>query len=295
MKTAGLVIGLIASAGFLGVTGQSESGEPTAAALMAAHNRERRDQGRGLLKLSPKLMEAAQLHARDMARRQKLEHKGADGSTVAERVKRQGYAYVRVGENVAAGQGSVEEVMKGWMESPGHRENILADFAEMGGAYLADRTGKRYWCVVFAEPMPRLAPAEASAAVVKQINSERKVRGRPPLRVVPALGSGAMAVSAAMAAKDSLKIDKDPFGILADQGVEMRDRELKISLGSNAPTAALAAKNLIGDEAAAIDQFRDIGVGYAVAKSGAPYWCAVFSRIAPPERPKARQESRAGR
>jgi uncharacterized protein YkwD len=262
---------------------------------MAAHNRERANQGRRPLKLSAKLIEAAALHARDMAKRQKLEHKGANGSTVVDRVKSRSYAYIRFGENVAAGQNTVKDVMKAWMESAGHRENILADFAEMGGATADDSTGRRYWCVVFAEPMPRLDPGEAAERVVQQINSDRKARGRPAVRVVPALGHGAMALSTAMAAKDSLKIDKDPFGVLADHGAETRGRELKISLGSNAPTPEEAVKTLIGDEVVQIDEFREVGVGYAVAKNGTPYWCAVFSRIAPPERRKTRPDRGLGR
>jgi len=286
MKRSGLVIGLIVTAMFHGATWAGEADEGPAAALLAAHNRERENQGRRPLKLSAKLARAAALHARDMAKHQKLEHKGSDGSTVAERVKNRAYTYLRVGENVAAGQNTVEDVMRAWMKSPGHRENILADFAEMGGANAVDSTGRRYWCVVFAEPMPHLDPGEAAERVVQQINSDRKARGRPAARVVPALGRGAMALSKAMAAKDSFKIDTDPFGVLGDQGAETRGRELKVSLGSNVPTPEEAAKTLIGDEVDQIDEFREVGVGYAIATNGTPYWCAVFSRVAPPERPK---------
>ncbi len=282
------MIGLVVSALFVGATWAGEADERTAAALLAAHNRERDKHGRRPLKLSAKLTLAAALHARDMAKRQKLEHKGADGSTVAERVKSRNYAYIQVGENVAAGQNTVLDVMKAWMGSAGHRENILADFAEMGGANAADSTGRRYWCVVFAEPTPRLDPGEAAERVVQQINSDRKARGRQLLRVVPALGRGAMALCTAMAAKDSFKIDKDPFSVLADHGADTRGRELRIGLGSNAPTPEQAAKTLVGDADVEIDEFRDVGIGYAVAKNGTPYWCAVFSRVVPPERPKTR-------
>jgi uncharacterized protein YkwD len=269
----------------------AESDEKTAAALLTAHNQERKAQDRPPLKLSTKLIEAAALHAGDMAQHKKLDHNGSDGSTVSERVKRLGYVYIRVGENIAAGQTEITDVMKAWMASPEHRDNILAGFAEMGGASADARDGRRYWCVVFGEPMPRLEPREAAAEVVKRINADRKTRGRPPLQVVPVLGKGAMAVSEAMAAKDSFKIGKDPFRVLADEGVQTRGHELKLSLGSSAPTPDEAVKALIGNEAAQIDEFREIGVGYAIAKNGTPYWCAVFSRVAPPERPKALQKA----
>jgi uncharacterized protein YkwD len=106
--------------------------DPTAAALLAAHNRERKKEGRPPLALSAKLCEAASVHARDMARHQRQDHTGSDESKVADRVKRQGYVFVRIGENIARGQHTVDEVMSTWMESPPHRENILADFTEIG-------------------------------------------------------------------------------------------------------------------------------------------------------------------
>jgi uncharacterized protein YkwD len=260
-----------------------ESDERTAAALLKAHNQEREKQGLKSLKLARKLVVAAEAHARDLAEHHHLDHKGTDGSTVVERVKRQGYTYVRVGENIADGQVSVDKVMKVWMESQGHRDNVLGDYSEMGGASAVDDRGRRYWCVVFAASMPRLEPALAAKDVVTAINEARKRRGRPALRVIPTLEKGAMAVSSAMAAKNSLKTDKDPFRVLADHGAETRGRELKLSLESSVPTAEEAAKTLVGDEAGEIDQFGEIGVGYAIANDGTPYWCAVFSRLAPPE------------
>ena len=82
--------------------------DPAVDALLAAHNRERKQEQLGPLKLSPKLCESAAIHARDMAKHQKLDHNGSDGSTVADRVKRMGYIYVRVGENIANGQKTVD-------------------------------------------------------------------------------------------------------------------------------------------------------------------------------------------
>ena len=148
--------------------------DPIAAALLAAHNREREKEGKGPLKLSEKLSQAAAAHAKDMAEHHTLDHTGSDKSTVAERVKRTGYAYVVVGENIADGQKTVEDVMATWMESPGHRENILADFTEMGAARAKDDDGVYYWCVDLGTPMPQLKPKEAAggAGQVSQRRSE---------------------------------------------------------------------------------------------------------------------------
>ena len=104
-----------------------------------------------------------------------------------------------------------------------------------------------------------------------------------------------MAVAAAMASKDNFKIDKDPFRVLTDGGVQTRGRELKLTFGSGAPTPEEAAKTLIGDDSDQIDQFGEVGVGYALAKSGTPYWCAVFSRVAPADRPRALPKGAANR
>ena len=124
---------------------------------------------------------------RDMAKRHKLDHKGSDGSTVADRVKRAGYVYVRVGENIADGQKTVDQVMDSWMKSPGHRANILAEFTEMGAARVEDDEGVNYWCVNFGAPMPRLKPDEAAAAVIKEINRDRETAKSVPLKADPRL------------------------------------------------------------------------------------------------------------
>ena len=81
-----------------------------------------------------------------------ISHTGTDGSTPADRIKRVGYVPGRTGENCAEGQWTVGEVMTGWMKSPGHRANILANYTEMGAAWARDDQGTIYWCVDFGTP-----------------------------------------------------------------------------------------------------------------------------------------------
>ena len=57
---------------------------------------------------------------------------GSDGSTPDRSDQGQGYRYRRAGENVAAGRFSVERLMKGWMDSPPHKRNILGGFSQIG-------------------------------------------------------------------------------------------------------------------------------------------------------------------
>src|SRR5690242_12010288 len=70
-------------------------------ALLELHNKARAEADLGPLKRNDKLDEAARVHARDMADHDKMTHEGSDGSDAAQRVKRQGYHYQEVGENVA--------------------------------------------------------------------------------------------------------------------------------------------------------------------------------------------------
>ena len=107
------------------------------------------------LKLEQRLNEAASVQARDMARHNMLEHEGTDGSTPAIRITRTGYAWRTVGENVASGPTSADEVMEGWLDSPGHCANLMNPrFTEMGIAYVVDPRSESgvYWSQVFAAP-----------------------------------------------------------------------------------------------------------------------------------------------
>jgi uncharacterized protein YkwD len=102
-------------------------------AMLARVNAERRRAGRGLLREDPRLGRAAQRHAEDMLRRGYFAHESPERTTPRERVKDAGYRPGAVAENLAAGQTSVDEVMDGWMKSPGHRTNLLGrDYKDFG-------------------------------------------------------------------------------------------------------------------------------------------------------------------
>lgn len=107
------------------------------------------------LTASATLDKAAQAHAADMAKNDWFEHEGTDGSTPAKRVERQGYRWGAVGENIAVGAATAEQVVKGWIESPGHCTNIMSpQFTQMGIAYVVNPGSKGgiYWSQVFATP-----------------------------------------------------------------------------------------------------------------------------------------------
>lgn len=109
------------------------------------------------LALSDALQQAAAIHASDMARRSTLSHTGGDASTPAERATRTGYRWRFVGENIASGQATPEQVVTEWVDSPHHCSNLMsADFTEMGVAWAADpkSAGGIYWAQVFGSPRP---------------------------------------------------------------------------------------------------------------------------------------------
>ena len=112
--------------------------------------------------LSGTLEQVAFEHSLDMAQHNYFEHEDRAGRSPAARVRASGYSENVVGENIAYGPKTAEEVVQGWLDSPGHCENIMdARFAEMGVAYAAGRAPRRgvYWVQLLAAPRLRRSPA----------------------------------------------------------------------------------------------------------------------------------------
>lgn len=111
------------------------------------------------LMLNEALADAALAHSRDMARQGYFSHQGKDGRSVAERALGAGYRWRRIGENIAIGQESPDEVVAGWLASPTHCASIMdAGFTDMGVAYAVSGKARAYWTQVFGTPMPLAVP-----------------------------------------------------------------------------------------------------------------------------------------
>jgi uncharacterized protein YkwD len=97
---------------------------------------------------------AARAHARDMASGGFFDHRGSDGSQPRERVRAAGYRARLSGENIAFGPASAEEVVAGWLASPGHCANIMdARFRHTGVGFAeGPRPGHYYWVQTFGAP-----------------------------------------------------------------------------------------------------------------------------------------------
>ncbi|MFI6208131.1 CAP domain-containing protein [Streptomyces sp. NPDC051041] len=104
-----------------------------AARIVELVNAERKKVGCSPVTLDATLTKAAQAHSEDMAAHRNMSHTGSDGSSPGDRITRAGYTWSTYGENVAYGYGTPEQVMSGWMSSPGHKANILnCAFEEIG-------------------------------------------------------------------------------------------------------------------------------------------------------------------
>jgi len=134
-----------------GSNGSSGSVSAQAREVVNLVNAERAKAGCKALSIDTKLMTAAQRHSQDQADHKNMSHTGSDGSNAGTRLDRVGYAWRTYGENVAWNQQTPAAVMDAWMNSSGHRANILnCSFTEIGVG-IANSNGP-YWTQVFAAP-----------------------------------------------------------------------------------------------------------------------------------------------
>ncbi|ATZ22551.1 Cysteine-rich secretory protein family protein [Streptomyces lavendulae subsp. lavendulae] len=103
------------------------------AEVVALVNKERAAVGCPAVTVNGELTKAAQDHSADMAAHATMSHTGSDGSDPGQRITAAGYTWRTYGENVAYGYPTPAKVMEGWMNSPGHKRNILdCSFKEIG-------------------------------------------------------------------------------------------------------------------------------------------------------------------
>ncbi|MDX3456483.1 CAP domain-containing protein [Streptomyces sp. ME02-8801-2C] len=124
--------------------------ERTAAEVIELTNRERARAGLPPLASDALLARAAQAHSTDMVARAFYSHTGPDGSQPWDRAAAAGSTRRTIGENIACGQRSAAEVVEGWMNSPGHRANILKrEFTHIGIGFAGGGKAGTYWTQLF--------------------------------------------------------------------------------------------------------------------------------------------------
>lgn len=109
-------------------------------------NQERAKAGCAAVRTDERIRTASRAHSADMAKQNYFSHTGKDGSSFVDRMARAGYPRNSAGgENIAMGYGSAAAVVKGWMNSEGHKRNILNCSFKAVGNGLAYRGNTPYW------------------------------------------------------------------------------------------------------------------------------------------------------
>ena len=118
--------------------------------ILAFINKERLANGLSAVTRNGLLDQASYLKSQDMATKGYFAHTAPDGTSDIEFVKKIGYKYQAVGVNLAHGQfGGPEGLVRAWMNSEGHKKNILADFGQQIGIGISGD----YFTMIIAKPL----------------------------------------------------------------------------------------------------------------------------------------------
>jgi uncharacterized protein YkwD len=230
-------------------------------------NRERARAGLRRLVEHPLLNRVALAHSADMGRNHFYGHINRQGHGPAERIAAAGYEAIASAENIARGQSDPETVVQGWMNSPGHRANILtSDFTEIGAGHYATGVSRdgHFWTHLFAIPDPARGRDHSRypAEVVELLNHRRVQKGSTPLAAHSALQRAAQAQAVEMARRgrrafqQSARVD---LAALAQQaGYRYRRIIAQAAAGGNQGTPEQVIDAWFGSEFR--DQLLDTGI-----------------------------------
>ena len=209
MRTLGLVLtvcvacgsGLPSAPASSPTGGQGVDRRPpgaVAAQLLRLLNQERKRAGLPPLRRHGKLDRAARVHSRDMAKHRFVGHDSPRTGAPAQRVERTGAVATVVRENVAMAY-STRELHDGWMDSRGHRENILSPEVRQVGIAVVPRSegGVRmlFATQVFARIAPPLDPSAAPRLALRKLQALRKASGVAALRTHRGMAAAAARIA----------------------------------------------------------------------------------------------------
>lgn len=133
--------------------------------LLAYHNQYRKQQGLVPLQLDTNCIKAAQGHSDYMARTGRFSH-DQPGANFTTRLTNAGARFSAAGENIALGFADPASVTRGWMDSPGHKANILSSkYNRVGFGLTKSGSGKLYWTADFIKSSAAI-PALASLSSI---------------------------------------------------------------------------------------------------------------------------------
>lgn len=128
-----------------------DCGSPEEAATVQLANQARAQQGLPSLSCDAQMIAAARNHSQDMCNQGYFSHTGRDGSQPWDRMRREGVQFRTAGENIALGQRDANQVHTSWMNSAGHRRNILGNAWGRIGVGYVNCNGRPHWTQVFAD------------------------------------------------------------------------------------------------------------------------------------------------
>ena len=147
-----IVFAALAAAALTGAAGAAHLDRPvqgSSSVSAGIQNSARSQNGYAALVEDGALSEAAAVRAREIAR--SFSHTRPSGASFSSALSESGVSYLRAGENIASGQKSASEVVNAWMNSPGHRANILNSSYSRIGSASVNIDGTLYWVQLFAD------------------------------------------------------------------------------------------------------------------------------------------------
>jgi uncharacterized protein YkwD len=154
--------------------------------ILTLVNQERAAQNLYSLSWDTELHDAAHSHSVDMATNNYFSHTSQDGRTFSDRIAAAGYEYNTAGENIAAGYSTPEAAMNGWMNSDGHKANILnSSYCDLGVGYAYDSgsTYGHYWTQDFGRRTGVFSCSSAGNQAPSASFTATPISGSQPLTV----------------------------------------------------------------------------------------------------------------
>lgn len=230
-------------------------------------NIERERAGLAPLQLDNQLSEVARRKSVDMATENYFSHESPTYGSPFDMIESFGITYYSAGENIAKGQTSPQEVVQAWMDSEGHRQNILhPDFTHIGVGFTQEGY---HWTQQFIKKLDQsVNESTYEQQVVDLTNQEREKHGLAPLSVDTKLGEVARAKSKDMAEKDYFDHTSptygSPFDMMDQYGVSYQIAGENIARGQFTPEEVVEAwMNSEGHRENILNpDFTHIGVGF---------------------------------
>ncbi|MEK7579526.1 MAG: CAP domain-containing protein, partial [Patescibacteria group bacterium] len=188
--------------------------------LIELTNNERESEGLAQLTVNPTLEEAARMKAKHMAENEYFAHVSPDGLDPWYWFYRAGYTFTNAGENLAVNFVESEDVTEAWMDSPGHRANILdSGFTEIGIAAVAgEYKGKKTLYVVQMFGSPAIASIQDTVTIAR-VESEPEPAPAPLEAPAPEIAGDATEIRGIEMAVVAPDAEPEPESIFSDKDV----------------------------------------------------------------------------